>query len=322
MFRSLIVGAITAYAAFKTLRIFRQPQDRVRPEPDPNEPFTPDQGDRAEAVRICNKAKVWHDRAKDKTEKTRRQLMERASVHGEVQIDVARDNVGEFLRLLETMKIQGESLDADLLKQITRQKFIEYKDIVDLSNALAGGAIAYAETRNMKLTAAVSLAGLFRKSIASLGSAEVKSATLAWLAGDSLAADDSIVLDGVAVASVLNVMERSLAGKGEDALSHAREYENDVNIACEELNSLCEFLKKARKRVDELEKVLRDLSGRAKTAIERIDIGDFDFSRSDDLAQFTEVFSLVNDIVDVLKTPVLDEAGNLNSDWQYIKIQA
>ncbi len=284
-----------------------------------------------EAERRRNSAKRKHDNSKDKTERTRRQFMRRAGIYGDLQIDVARDTVGGFLSLLEELKRHGQSPDMlvlDDLKISPTELRDDYQNIVDLSEALksgAGGALSGAMAGGTASTATVGLVGLFASAstgtpIGLLSGAAAKSATLAWLGGGPLAvggggmALGSIVLGGIVVAPALIVGGFMLAAKGEEALSQAAEYESKVNVACEQLKSLCDFLERAKKRLDELEKVLKGLSERAQVAMARIDPGNFDFSRTDDLARFTEAFTLVNGTVDILKAPVLDEEGKLSSD--------
>ncbi|MBF2758928.1 MAG: hypothetical protein ISN28_01460 [Ectothiorhodospiraceae bacterium AqS1] len=235
--------------------------------------------------------------------------------------------MGKFLRLLEKLDIKGRSREAHLLDKlrITPAHIHEYRGIIEHANALLGGAASAAMAGGAASTATVGLVGLFASagtgtSIGTLSGAAAQSATLAWLGGGTLAsggggvAMGTFVLGGVVLAPAMLVGGLVLASQGQKALSQARDDERKVNIACEELKTLREFLKRARKRVDELEKVLRGLSARAKTEMKRIDPDDFDSSRSEDLARFSAAGMLVRGVVDILRTPVLDDTGNLSSD--------
>lgn len=281
-----------------------------------------------EAKKRSENAKRRHESAKNKTERARRHFMRRAGTYGDVQIEVARDTVGGFLRLIEELERQGQSLDIDIFEDIQispTELRNEYRHIVDLSGALASGGLSGAAAGGSASTSAVGLVGLFASAstgtpISLLSGAAAKSATLAWLGGGPLAvggggvAMGSIVLGGIVVAPALLIGGLVLAAKGEKALTQAREYESKVNVACKELDKLCDFLKRAEKRVDELETVLRTLSELAQAAMVRIDPSIIDLSDLKDRERFTGAFILVNGIVDILRAPVLDNAGNLSSN--------
>ncbi|WP_156013297.1 hypothetical protein [Thioalkalivibrio sp. HK1] len=283
--------------------------------------------DTYKAKEKSRKAKDRYDNNVDKTEDTRKRFMRHADDYGKVQIEVAHDTVGEFLRLLDKLNLKGRSRDAHLLDdlRINPTEIREYRGIIEHANALLGGAASAATAGGTASTATVGLVGLFASagtgtSIGSLSGAAAQSATLAWLGGGTLASGGggvalgTFVLGGVVLVPAMLVGGLVLATQGQKALSQARDDECKVNIACEELKTLRDLMEKSKKRVDELEKVLKGLSDRAKVAMKKIDPDDFDSSRSEDLDRFSAAGTLVRGVVSILSTPILDDAGNLSSD--------
>lgn len=155
--------------------------------------------------------------------------------------------------------------------------------------------------------------------IAALTGAAANSATLAWLGGGSIAAGGggmalgAWVLGGIALAPALLVGGFTLAHQGEKAMTQARAFEARVNRACADLKTLRGFLKQALRRVDELQAVLIELMARATHQMDSLSGRKLNLSRSVDRADLRRSGVLVRTIVDVLRTPIFDEDGDLSS---------
>ncbi len=266
--------------------------------------------DNEEAEKSRDSAKKKHEDAKDQTEQARRTFMQRAGVYGDLQIEVARDTMGGFLSLLEDINRDGQSRDISVPDDL-RIRLADPWEYQDIGRPNIFGTASPATVSLVGLFASVSTgtpAGLLRTRPATLDWLEGAPLAVGIAVGRGIVGSDSIVLGGIVVAPALivDVYERGGSVRGYGV------YEGRINNACEELKSLCDFLEEAKKRVDELENLLKGLSEQAQATMARIDPGDF--SRADDLALFTEAFTLVNGVVDILKVPILDEEGNLSGE--------
>lgn len=282
--------------------------------------------DLAQARKLADRARSRHDGARHLLENDRRHFERAASEYGARQIATARDVVGRFVKLLERLDQRGAVGAGDMLDGlfITPAELRAYRGLSAHATQLLRGAGQAVGAGAAASTATVGLVGLLAVSstgtpIVALSGAAAQSATLAWLGGGSLAvggggmAAGTAVLGGVVLAPVLLVGGLVLAAEGEKALTQARAYDARVRIALSEMDTLRGFLARAGRRVAELSDVLTELASRASAAMDSIDPDRFSFASPEDVARFQSAGQLVRAVGDVLRTPVLDDAGALSS---------
>ena len=152
--------------------------------------------------------------------------------------------------------------------------------------------------------------------ISGLSGAAAWNATLAWLGGGSLAAGGggmalgTLVLGGVTVGPALMVGGFVLAGKGEEALTKAREYEAKVNTEVLKIEAAIAFLQQIERRINELADLVYDLNAYAWRGL--IDLESRLFEPERDISKFHQVRLLVKALEEIIEIPVLDSQGNLN----------
>jgi hypothetical protein len=148
---------------------------------------------------------------------------------------------------------------------------------------------------------------------------------MAWLGGGSLAAGGGGVALGATALNVVTVGPALLVaglvfnGKGEKAVTQAREYEARVAVAVEEQAAFRNRLGTVNDRVRELSVTLRGLVSRAQASLHDVEQVPFDpavhvemFDRTMRLAMAVREFCLV---------PVLGDGGALNSDTEKLIIK-
>lgn len=139
---------------------------------------------------------------------------------------------------------------------------------------------------------------------------------MAWLGSGSLAAGGggmalgTLVLGGVTVGPALMVGGFVLAGKGEEALTKAREYEAKVNTEVLKIEAAIAFLQQIERRINELADLVYDLNAYAWRGL--IDLESRLFEPERDISKFHQVRLLVKALEEIIEIPVLDSQGNLN----------
>lgn len=282
-----------------------------------------------------------------------------AQKYGQIQLDVKRYTIKRFVILIKRIGKQASQSDIRVLARlkISEQQFKEYKTTaIKAEQILKGGAGTTAVITGTAATQGViSLIGLFGTAstgtaISGLSGAAAYNATLAWLGGGSLAAGGggmalgTVVLGGIAVGPALMVGGFILAGQGEEALTKAREYENQVNTEVAKIEEARNFLQQIKRHITELKGLVEDLNTRALQNLDELEpcLTDWErslnplvktmptffgwlkpesqpFENNKDLKKFQQVTLLVKALAEIMKTPVLDSQGNLNPATATIK---
>jgi hypothetical protein len=153
--------------------------------------------------------------------------------------------------------------------------------------------------------------------IGGLSGAAAWNATLAWLGGGSLAAGGggmalgSLVLGGITVGPAVLIGGFVLAGEGEKALTKAREYEAEVNIAIAKIETAKDFMQQVKRRITELMDLLKTLNDLAAMGLDELESLP-SFNKNRDATRFQQVALVVKALAEIMKTPVLDSEGQLN----------
>jgi hypothetical protein len=288
--------------------------------------------DMNDAKKIGESAQERHERACNRLKNEWECTQELAEEYGQLQLDIKIHTIGRFVNFLERIGQRGsqnkqflEGLEGISIEQINEYKAaaLDAEKFVKGGFKAAGAAVAAGQ-------GAVGLIGLFGTAstgtaIAGLSGAAAWNATLAWLGGGSLVAGGggmavgTLVLGGIMVGPALAVGGFMLAGEGEKALTKAREYEAKVGIEIAKIDAAKDFLERVQWQIDELRGVVNNLNGRAVQGLNKLESQSFDHNRDADVRKFQKVALLVKSLAEIMKTPVLDSEGNLNSATAKIK---
>ncbi len=245
-----------------------------------------------------------------------------AGSYGRLQLRVRKrivERFVEFIRRTGRKASQSDQQFLEGLQGISDQQLQEFKTLIleaeDVSKGLIGaGAAGFAAgsgavgIANAVGTVVVpQFFGLFAKqvAVAELGLPGVA----LWLGGGN-ALIGGAVLGGIALGPALAVGGFQLAGKGEKALTQAREYEAKVNLQIADIKTAKNFLKKVEQQIREIGILVRNLESRASQCLNELESEDFD--PIGDVAKFQQAALLVTALAEISKTPILDRQGDLN----------
>ncbi|MBD2490495.1 hypothetical protein [Aulosira sp. FACHB-615] len=246
-----------------------------------------------------------------------------AEEYGQFQMNVKIHTIGRFVAFIEQLG-QRSSQDMQFLEGldgISVQQIQQYKaDAMEAEHFFKGGvkAVIAGAAAGQAATSLATSVGVASTgaAISGLSGAAAWNATLAWLGGGALTAGGggmfvgTFVLGGITVGPALAVTGFVLAGKGEEALTNAREYEAKVNIEIAKLEAARDFLVQVRRRMTELSNLVENLNNRAIFNLEELE--SLPFERNRDASKFQQVGLLVKALAEIMKTPVLDSEGQLN----------
>ena len=275
---------------------------------------------------------------------TSQQTQNLAEEYGQLHIQVQLQTIKRFVTFIERIGQRASQSDLEFLKGLegfSFEQIEEYKVTTLQVEDLIKAGIKSVGTAYAMAQAGIGLVGLFGTAstgtaISGLTGAAAWNATLAWFGGGSLAAGGggmalgTMVLGGIAVGPALMIGGFVLGGQGEKALTKARNYEAQTNIAITKLDASQDFLGQVQRRITELMAVVNTLNNEAIEGLVALESKVFlrsglllkeseelalelvDFRIERDAAQFQQVLLLIKSLAEILKTPVLDADGNLN----------
>jgi len=208
-----------------------------------------------------------------------------AEKYGQLQLDVKIHTIGRFIAFMERIDRRASQTDMKFLaglKDISVQQLKEYKAALIEAEQVSKGIVSAAATGVATGYSAVGIVGLFGTAstgtaIAGLSGAAAWNATLAWLGGGAIAAGGggmavgAVVLGGIAIGPALAIGGFMLAGKGEEALTKAREYEANVNIEIAKIEAMGDFLQQVRRRLNELSSLVESCNARALSELTELE---------------------------------------------------
>lgn len=166
---------------------------------------------------------------------------------GQLKIDIFNNQIKHVIGTIKKVKNAGANIK-NFDEIITAEEVREIQKKVTASLNLESGLLSGAAAGALTGVGAYGSVGLLASAstgtaISTLSGAAAKSATLAWLGGGSLAsggfgmAGGTMVLGGIVTGPALAITGLHLAGKGEKALTQARECEarSAVNISAIEV---------------------------------------------------------------------------------------
>lgn len=287
----------------------------------------------SEGIGDMNKAKKIGECAQKRCEIAISQLKAEEKVtnklaeeYGQLQVDVKIRTIGRFVAFIERIGQRASESDMQFLEglDISVQQFQKYKATVieaqewakgGVSAAVAGAAVASTATTLARSVGTVTVTRFFglwatEVGISQLGGAAARSATVAWLGGGSMAVG-SFVIGGITLAPALIVGGFQLAGKGEKALTKAREYEAKINTEIAAITAAKDLLGQAKRRIIEMRDLVESFNDRAVLSLNELEAQPA-FDKNRDISKFQEVKLLVIALLEIIKIPILDNQGALN----------
>jgi uncharacterized protein YoxC len=284
-----------------------------------------------EAKKLGKAAQKRYEQKQKSIENTLQATQNLAEEYGQLQIQVKLQTIGRFVAFIERIGQRASQSDMEFLEGLeggSPQQIQEYKTAALEAKRFASGGVTAVGAAYAAGQSTVALVGLFGTAstgaaISGLSGAAAWNATLAWLGGGSLAAGGggmalgTLVLGGIAVGPALMIGGFVLGGQGEKALTKAHEYEAKVNTEIAKLDTFEDFLGKVQRRITELKKLVKNLSDRAIESLAELESKPF--NRERDAEKFQQVALLIKALAEIMKTPVLDDKGNLNQDTATLK---
>jgi hypothetical protein len=280
------------------------------------------------ATRIAETAQARYDEKKALLEKARESVNVDADTFGTFKLEVARDTLGDMVRLLDELKRRGKISSFDTLEGVdfpTGELVASMREISNTATSVLAGVVVGAVKGSLTGAAVYGLAGSVGvastgAAISGLAGAAAQSATLAWLGGGALAVGGfgmlggMVVLGGLVAAPVFLITGFKLAAKGEEALTEALRFESDVDVAVQQMRSMDEAMQQICARMRELTEVISSLRARASARLaalwEMVDRYDeHDQTHSSMLAT---TMILCRGLSDLLKAPVIEMDGAPN----------
>lgn len=199
---------------------------------------------------------------------------------GQLKVELFTTDIKLLIKIIKKYKSQANS-------RFTDKKFITENDLVELKQSLsnsleikkgvASGAAAGALTGLGAYGAVGALASASTgTAIAGLSGVAASNATLAWLGGGSLAAGGggmamgTAVLGGLVAGPLIAVGGLVMNSKAEKNLTEAREFEEEADIAIEQMEAAKVVLYGIRERVSELDSTLIKVSTRFNLAASKL----------------------------------------------------
>ncbi|MBW4687331.1 MAG: hypothetical protein KME40_20020 [Komarekiella atlantica HA4396-MV6] len=281
--------------------------------------------DMNEAQEIGKRAQKRHEDAVSQLKTDWEATNDLAEEYGQLQLNVMMITIGRFVDFIERNIGKGKQSEKEFLEGlegITVQQIKEYKTAaMEAEQFFKGGAKAigaaaagYGGAMGLATSVGVASTGTL---IGGLSGAAAWNATLAWLGGGSLAAGGggmalgSLVLGGITVGPAVLIGGFVLAGEGEKALTKAREYDAEVNIAIAKIAAAKDFMQQVKRRITELMDLVESLNYFAVMGLNELEsLTSFDKNR--DITKFQQLALLVKALVEIMKTPVLDTEGQIN----------
>lgn len=209
--------------------------------------------------------------------------------------------------------------------EISKIEFKQYAIAAIEAKDILGGTAAATTASAAATTGVGSLVGAFGTAstgtaISGLSGAAATSATLAWLGGGSLAAGGggvfvgTIILGGVTIAPGILVGGMVLKSRGEKALKDAINKEKEIHTEIAKVEKVVLTLRSICHRVGELQQLIQRINRRAVSALDQLDSSTFNIDHDYDVERFQRVAILVKALAEIMRTPILDDDGNITDD--------
>lgn len=291
-----------------------------------------------EALSIYESKSAQQKIAGEKLEAAHKKTIAKAEGLGLLKLNLQQNELARFISLqqrlgaLNIKDYMNEKLDFVISPQEIREmKQISMSASEVLSGgvqSLAAGALAGAGMYGAAMTFGAASTGT---ALSALSGAAATKATLAWLGGGALSVGGMGITGGMATLGfwvagpALLVAGVFADSKAEQALTDAKKFSADVDVACETMKSETAALAAIATRCGEFEMVLNELKLRLNPSLEKFAsvIARLEASREqpDDsqMKSIHSTFLLAKTMKDVMNISVVGDDGKVNAASQNVK---
>lgn len=239
---------------------------------------------------------------------------------GKVKVQCFANQIKYLIEMIEKRNKKGYSKISGFEEDISIENLDNVKEFVlqslEIEKGIGTGAVTGALTGALAALGAYGSVGMLATAstgtaIGTLSGAAATNATLAWLGGGALAAGGfgmaggMVALGGIVLGPALAVGGFLMASKAEEAVTKAREYEAQVDVAIEEIKTIKTEMKAIRAAAAEQKNALIQLANR----FDQVKITDVD-----DTAGFKQMALIGKNLKALLDIPVLKEDGTANKN--------
>lgn len=235
---------------------------------------------------------------------------------GKVKVQCFANQIKYLIEMIEKRNKKGYSKISGFEEDISIENLDNVKEFVLQSLEIEKGIGTGAVTGALAALGAYGSVGMLATAstgtaIGTLSGAAATNATLAWLGGGALAAGGfgmaggMVALGGIVLGPALAVGGFLMASKAEEAVTKAREYEAQVDVAIEEIKTIKTEMKAIRAAAAEQKNALIQLANR----FDQVKITDVD-----DTAGFKQMALIGKNLKALLDIPVLKEDGTANKN--------
>jgi hypothetical protein len=259
------------------------------------------------AKEIGEDAQRRHEKAFTKLDENRAATQRDLEHLGELKVRVFTTQIKYLVDALK----KGRSKITDFNLEISTDQLNEYERLVlgsleiekGLASGAVGGALAAMGAYGTVGTVAAASTGA---AISGLSGVAATNATLAWLGGGALSAGGfgmaggMVALGGIALGPALAIGGFMMAGKAEKAVTQARSYEAEVDVAIAVIKKASIGLKAIRSNAAELQNVIE----RLVDTFEKIKV-----PNANDEAAFQRMVMVGKGIKEVLEIKIMSQDG-------------
>lgn len=278
--------------------------------------------DISRAKSIGRNAENRYNSHKNSYENAERKTMKRIEKLGRARIKASADELNAFIHQFRRLS----KADQSVLKELTRVGFdigtLKEMEKISIGASKVMGTGIKAITSSVAtyygalgLTTALATAST-GTTIANLSGAAASRAALAWWGGGSIAAGGggmalgSLTLGAVTIGPAIAIGGFMLASEGRKAIRQAREYEAEVDVACETMDTAIHALDAIYKRCNEIQKVVEQLARRLHVETEKLKSIN-NLNKESAKKAFHQAALIAKALADVLKVQVIDSDGGL-----------
>lgn len=267
------------------------------------------------AKEIGESAERRHKNALAELDKDRGQTQKMLEKLGELKVSAFTHQIKFLIEAIKRAKSKSatsklkefsEDFSIEKIKEYERLIFQSLEIEKGLGTGAVSGALAAMGAYGAVGTLATASTGA---AISGLSGAAATNATLAWLGGGALSAGGfgmaggMLALGGIVLGPALAIGGFMMAGKAEEALTKANEYEANVDSAIAEIETVKVALKAIRTSITELSSIINEVIKR----FELIKVSDD--SNSD---RFNQMIQIGKGLKEILNIPVMQQDGAAN----------